>query len=85
MREAASEALTIMAKTSEVTRGHMFPALLHNLENPSAEALPLIVQGRIDHITSQSFYDLRSLVATSLSGSTFVSSGKESELFHLIL
>lgn len=85
MREAASEALTIMAKTSEVTRGNMFPALLHNLEKPSPEALPLIVQGRIGHITSQSFYNLRCLVATSLSGSAFVSSGKEAELFNLIL
>jgi hypothetical protein len=37
MREVASEALTIMAKTSEVTHRRMFPALLHNLENPSPE------------------------------------------------
>jgi hypothetical protein len=28
----------------------MFPALLHNLENPSPEALPLIAKGRPDYI-----------------------------------
>jgi hypothetical protein len=50
MREAASDALTIMAKTSEITRCHIFPVLLHNLENPSPEALPLIAKGRPDYI-----------------------------------
>ena len=50
MREAASDALTIMAKRSEITRRHLFPALLHNLENPSPEALPLIAKGRPDYI-----------------------------------
>ena len=49
MREVASDALTIMAKKSEITRRHMFPALLHNLENPSPEALPLIAKGRLDY------------------------------------
>ena len=51
MREAASDALTIMAKTSETTRRNMFPTLLHNLENPSPEALPLIAKGRPDYIS----------------------------------
>ena len=50
MREAASDALTIMAKRSEITRRHLFPALLHNLENPSPEALPLIAKGRPNYI-----------------------------------
>jgi hypothetical protein len=52
MREAASDALAIMAKTSDITRGHMFPALLHILENPSSESLPLIAKGRLDSISS---------------------------------
>ena len=51
MREAASDAITIMAKTSEITRRHMFPALLHNLENPSPEVLPLIAKGNPDYIS----------------------------------
>ena len=51
IREAASNALTIMAKTSETTRQDMFPALLHNLEHPSSEALPLIAKGRLDYIS----------------------------------
>ena len=50
MREAASEAITIMAETSETTRRHMFPALLDNLENTSSEALPLIAKGRSNYI-----------------------------------
>ena len=50
MREAASNALNIMAKTSEVTRRHMFPTLLHNLEDPSPEALPFIAEGKPDYI-----------------------------------
>ena len=50
MREAASDALIIMAKTSEFTRRRIFPTLLHNLENPSPEALPLIAKGRLDYI-----------------------------------
>jgi hypothetical protein len=51
MHEAASDALTIMAKTSEITRRHMLPALLHKLKNPSPEALPLIAKGRPDYIS----------------------------------
>ena len=51
MRETASDAITIMAKTSEITRRHMFPALLHNLENPSPEVLPLIAKGNPDYIS----------------------------------
>jgi hypothetical protein len=35
-----------MAKSSEITRHNMFPALLHNLDNPSPEALPLIAKGK---------------------------------------
>ena len=50
MRESAFDALTIMAKTSENTRRDMFPALLHNLENPSPEVLPLIAKGNSDYI-----------------------------------
>ena len=50
MRDAASKAVTIMAKTSEITRRRMLPALLHNLENPSPEALPLIAKGKSDCI-----------------------------------
>ena len=37
-----------MAKTSEFTRRHVIPALLHNLENPFPEELPLIAKGRPD-------------------------------------
>lgn len=51
MREAAFDALTIMAKLSEITRLNMFPSLLHNLENPSPEALPLIAKGGSDYIS----------------------------------
>lgn len=51
MREAAFDALTIMAKTSENTRHIIFPSLLHNLENPSPEALPLIAKGWSDYIS----------------------------------
>ena len=50
MREAASDAITIMAKSSETSRRHMFPALLHNLENPSTEVLPLLAKGNPDYI-----------------------------------
>jgi putative heme degradation protein len=50
VRKAASDALAIMAKTSEVTRVHMFPALLHHLEHPSPQALSLIAQGTPDHV-----------------------------------
>ena len=52
VREAASAALAIMAKTSDVTRGYIFPALLRSLENPCSEALPLIAKGKPDHIPS---------------------------------
>jgi hypothetical protein len=52
MRDVASDAITIMAKTSETTRRHMFPALLYHLENPSPEALPLIAKGNPDHISN---------------------------------
>lgn len=52
MREAASDALALMAKISDVTRGHMFPAVLHSLENLSLEALPLVAKGRPDYISS---------------------------------
>ena len=52
VREAASAALAIMGKTSDVTRGYMFPALLHRLENPCSEALPVIAKGKPDHISS---------------------------------
>ena len=52
MREAAFDALIIMAKTSEITRRHMFPALLHNLDNPFPEALPLIAKGNPDYIST---------------------------------
>ena len=51
MREAVSDALTIMAKTSEITRRHMFPALLQNIDNPSPESLPLIAKGRPNYIS----------------------------------
>ena len=40
-----------MAKTSEITRRHMFPSLLHNLENPCPETLPLVTKGKPDHIS----------------------------------
>jgi hypothetical protein len=52
VREAVSDALAIMAKTSDVTRGYMFPALLHRLDNPCSEALPLIAKGMPEHISS---------------------------------
>ena len=45
-----------MAKTSEFTRRHMIPALLHNLENPFPEALPLIVKGRPDYFPNVALF-----------------------------
>ncbi|RDB26380.1 hypothetical protein Hypma_006519 [Hypsizygus marmoreus] len=44
MRKAASEAINIMAKTSETTRLHLFPSLMHHLENPSPSAVLLTSQ-----------------------------------------
>jgi hypothetical protein len=45
VREAASEAISVLAKTSETSRSFMLPSLLHNLENPSRVSIPSLAQG----------------------------------------
>ncbi|KAG6832805.1 hypothetical protein H0H92_009424 [Tricholoma furcatifolium] len=42
--DAAYDALSALATTSETTRGHLFPALLHHLDNPSPHTLPLVAR-----------------------------------------
>jgi hypothetical protein len=48
VREAASEAIKIMAKTSEVTRLHLFPVLMRHLDDPPPSAIVEISQGMSD-------------------------------------
>ncbi|KDR80999.1 hypothetical protein GALMADRAFT_222596 [Galerina marginata CBS 339.88] len=44
VREAASKAISVLAKTSEISRTCMLPTLLHNLENPSPTSIPSIAE-----------------------------------------
>lgn len=44
-REAALEAVKIMAKKSEDTRLHLFPVLMRHLDDPPPSALKEIAQG----------------------------------------
>jgi hypothetical protein len=45
VRDAASEAVSVLSKASDASRNHMFPSLLHYLENPAPASIPLIKEG----------------------------------------
>jgi len=45
VRQSAKEAINVMAKTSEETRLHLFPALMHRLDEPPEYAMGTIAQG----------------------------------------
>ncbi|KAF8893189.1 hypothetical protein CPB84DRAFT_1321121 [Gymnopilus junonius] len=44
VREATSEAISILTRTSETSRSLMLPTLLCHLDNPSAASIPSITQ-----------------------------------------
>ena len=45
VREAASEAISILVRTSETTRASLLPTLVRHLDNPSPASIPSIIEG----------------------------------------
>jgi hypothetical protein len=52
VRQASSEAICVMAKTSDETRRHLFPVLVLQLDGPPPAAIDQIALGVYDSIRS---------------------------------
>jgi hypothetical protein len=83
VRQAASEAINIMARTSDETRLNLFPSLFARLDGPPPTSMRQIARGvYLSHLAR--YQPLIFRQAVSLSGFAFTFHGKEVELFDLI-
>jgi hypothetical protein len=86
VQEAASETISLMAKTSDETRLNLFPAMVHRLDAPSLDdaVTEHLAQGKTPGKLIRPQTEHLLCLAVSLSGFAFISNGQEAKLLRLI-